>query len=84
MCMIFEKSAPDLSESLSEELSGEELLYLEKAVEQFFRWGKLSSESLKKMKAIQNSIQIEEGKELTLDEALDRVLEFYRRFVHYS
>jgi len=43
----------------------------------------ISEENLRNLKAIQNIISIEEGHNANLDEAVQRVLRFYRRFVPY-
>jgi len=44
----------------------------------------VAEENLRSLKAIQNIIKVEEGRETSLDEALTRILMFYRRFVPYS
>lgn len=40
--------------------------------------------NLRKLKAIQYIVREEDGQEISLDEALARVLAFYRRFVPYN
>lgn len=44
----------------------------------------IADENLVKLLKIQHVINAEEGLESSLDEALARVLEFYRRFVPYA
>ena len=44
----------------------------------------VADENLTKLLRIQHAINAEEGLESNLDEALSRVLEFYRRFVPYN
>jgi hypothetical protein len=44
----------------------------------------LSEENLRSLEAIQTLISVEDGKEIGLDDALSRILEFYRRFVPYD
>jgi len=44
----------------------------------------VADENLSKLLRIQHAINTEEGLESNLDEALSRVLEFYRRFVPYN
>ncbi len=44
----------------------------------------VADENLAKLLSIQHAINTEEGSESNLDEALSRVLEFYRRFVPYN
>ena len=44
----------------------------------------IAEENLRSLKAIQNVIEVEEGRETSLDEVLTRILAFYRRFVPYS
>lgn len=47
--------------------------------------GKMISEkTLSTLESIQDVIAAEEGKELCLDETLERVLNFYHRFVPYD
>lgn len=41
-------------------------------------------QNLRHLEAIQKIISVEEGHESSLDEALSRILEFYRRFVPYN
>jgi len=43
----------------------------------------ISEENLRNLNAIQNIISIEEGHNANLDEAVQRVLRFYRQFVPY-
>jgi len=45
---------------------------------------KISESNLENLKALEKVIRAEEGREVSTDEALMRVLEFYRRFVPYS
>ncbi len=44
----------------------------------------MSESNLKSLRALREVIQVEEGREVSADEALGRVLKFYRRFVPYS
>jgi len=44
----------------------------------------VADENLAKLLRIQHAINAEEGLESNLDEALSKVLEFYRRFVPYN
>lgn len=44
----------------------------------------IADENLAKLLKIRTMINTEEGLESSLDEALARVLEFYRRFVPYA
>jgi hypothetical protein len=44
----------------------------------------ISERTLRTLESIQDVIMVEEGKELCLDETLERVLSFYRRFVPYD
>lgn len=44
----------------------------------------VADENLVKLLQIQHAINTEEGFESNLDEALARVLDFYRRFVPYN
>lgn len=44
----------------------------------------VADENLLKLMQIQHVIKEEEGLDSSLDEALSRVLEFYRRFVPYN
>ncbi len=43
----------------------------------------LRRQNLKDLRTLQKVIFIEESKELTLDEVLNRILSFYRKFVPY-
>ncbi len=45
---------------------------------------KISEDNLKKLESIQGVITVEEGDEVSLDEALSRVLNFYEKFVPYN
>lgn len=45
---------------------------------------KISNYNLKKIEDIREVIEAEEGKEVTAEETLDRVLRFYKRFVPYN
>ncbi|MCW3979768.1 MAG: hypothetical protein NWF12_08485 [Candidatus Bathyarchaeota archaeon] len=45
---------------------------------------KLSNENLRNPETIKNLMSVEEGREAGLDEALSRILDFYRLFVPYS
>lgn len=45
---------------------------------------KISSYNLRKIEDIQEVIQAEEGKEVTVEETLDRVLRFYHKYVPYN
>jgi len=44
----------------------------------------IKDENLQKLEKIQNVVQMEEGREISIDEALARVIAFYRRFVPYN
>jgi hypothetical protein len=44
----------------------------------------LADENILKLKQIQNVIRNEDGIDSSMDEALARVLSFYRRFVPYN
>lgn len=44
----------------------------------------LRRQNVEDLKTIQRVISVEEEQHLTLDEVLDRVLSFYRRFVPYK
>ena len=44
----------------------------------------ISEVNLSKLESIQSVITVEEGDEVSLDEALSRVLRFYERFVPYN
>ena len=44
----------------------------------------ISNYNLKKIETIREVIETEEGKEVTVEETLDRVLRFYRNFVPYN
>ena len=44
----------------------------------------LADENILKLKQIQNVIRREDGIDSSMDEALARVLAFYRRFVPYN
>lgn len=45
---------------------------------------KISGDNLSKLESIQSVITFEEGDEISLDDALRRVLRFYKKFVPYS
>ncbi len=45
---------------------------------------KISNINLKNIEDIREVIEAEEGKEVTAEETLDRVLWFYKRFVPYN
>jgi hypothetical protein len=45
---------------------------------------KISEVNLRKLESIQSVIKVEEGDEVSLDEALSRVLRFYGKFVPYN
>jgi len=45
---------------------------------------KISESNLERLQTLKAVIRAEEGHEVSTDEALGRVLEFYRRFVPYS
>ena len=59
------------------------MIILHEAVEQFLLLGKICEENLESLKAIQKVISLEEGQDVTLNEVLARVLQFYRIFVPY-
>ena len=44
----------------------------------------IKDENLRNLKKIQQIIQIEDGKETSTDEALARILAFYRIYVPYN
>ena len=44
----------------------------------------IAKENMFKLSQIQRMIKIEDGLESSIDEALTRVLDFYRRFVPYN
>lgn len=44
----------------------------------------ISNINLKNIEDIREVIEAEEGKEVTTEETLDRVLRFYKRFVPYN
>ena len=44
---------------------------------------KISCENVKRLKAIQELIYLEEGQALTTDEVLNRVLQFFQKYVPY-
>jgi len=43
----------------------------------------IADENIRNLKAIQNIIHVGDGRETSLNEALVRVLSFYRKFVPY-
>ena len=45
---------------------------------------KISNYNLKKIEDIRVVIEAEEGKDVTIEETLDRVLRFYKKFVPYN
>ena len=45
---------------------------------------KISNYNLKKIEDIREVIEAEEGKVVTVEETLDRVLRFYKKFVPYN
>jgi hypothetical protein len=45
---------------------------------------KFSEFNLENLKALREVIRIEDGREVSLDEALRRALEFYHKFVPYD
>lgn len=45
---------------------------------------KISNYNLKNIEDIREIIVAEEGKEVTIEETLNRVLRFYKRFVPYN
>ena len=44
----------------------------------------LSNENLQNLETIKDIMSVEEGREAGLDEALSRILDFYRLFVPYN
>lgn len=44
----------------------------------------IKDENLRNLKAVQEIIHLEEGQKSSLDEVLERILAFYRRFVQYN
>lgn len=69
---------------MAEKLSGKELVLLDEAINQFFLFGTLSAENAENLKSIQKIILYEEGKELTLDEVITRILQFYQNFLPFT
>jgi len=45
---------------------------------------KIGEDNLRKLESIQSVIKVEEGDEVSLNEALSRVLRFYGKFVPYN
>ena len=45
---------------------------------------KISNINLKKIEDIREVIEAEEGKEVSTEETLDRVLQFYKKYVPYN
>ena len=45
---------------------------------------KISNINLKNIEDIRTIIEVEEGKEVTVEETLDRVLMFYKKYVPYN
>ena len=45
---------------------------------------KISNYNLKKIEDIRVVIEEEEGKDVTVEETLDRILRFYKKFVPYN
>lgn len=50
----------------------------------FLRKMKLRNNNLKKIEDLRTVIEAEEGKEATSKEKLDRVLQFYKKYVPYN
>ena len=44
----------------------------------------ISKNNLKKIESIREIMEVEEGKNVTFEETLDRVLKFYGKFVPYN
>lgn len=44
----------------------------------------LSDENIQNLEAVRNMISVEDGEEIGVDEALYRILRFYRIFVPYD
>ena len=44
----------------------------------------INNYNLKKIEDIREVIEAEEGKDVTIEETLDRVLRFYKKFVPYN
>ncbi len=44
----------------------------------------ISNNNLKKIETIREIIETEEGKEVTVEATLDRILKFYGKFVPYN
>jgi hypothetical protein len=61
----------------------ESALYPEKRLG-FLRKMKISNNNLKNIEDIRTIIEVEEGKEVTTQETLDRVLQFYKKYVPYN
>jgi len=45
---------------------------------------KVSEQNLKALNAVKEIIEVEEDREVTVDQVLSRVISFYRRFVPYQ
>ena len=45
---------------------------------------KLSNNNLREIEKLRTVIEVEEGKEVTVEETLDRVLSFYKKYVPYN
>ena len=45
---------------------------------------KIGNNNLKKIEDIRDVIEAEEGTEVTVEETLDRILNFYKKFVPYN
>ena len=50
----------------------------------FLRKMKLSNNNLREIEKLRTVIEVEEGKEVTVEETLDRVLSFYKKYVPYN
>ncbi len=50
----------------------------------FLRKMKISNNNLKEIEDLRTVIEVEEGKEVTVEETLDRVLCFYKKYVPYN
>jgi len=61
----------------------ESALYAEKRLNRL-RNMRISNYNLKNIEDIREVIEAEEGKDFTVEETLDRVLRFYKKFVPYN
>ncbi|MFP3951183.1 MAG: hypothetical protein ACLFVP_03455 [Candidatus Bathyarchaeia archaeon] len=45
---------------------------------------KISGLNIENLRAIRGIIEVEDGREVTLNQALERVLDFYKKYVPYN